>query len=140
MKQFKISEKKLRSMIKEGIHKALKETSYDLARNAYEKSIKTNGIGPKTNNLYNHMKDRAHQNVDMDMDVIIVGGDKEGYYKVSDLEDNFEVTGYKEPSKNPIYNDSPLIGLPRLKGLIGPMLDGDKIRYETQEAYDFFSK
>ena len=74
------------------------------------------------------------------MDVLVVGGDKQGRYKVSDLADNFEIRGYVEPSENPIYNDSPLIGLPRLKGLVGPMWDGNKVRYETQEANDFFSK
>jgi hypothetical protein len=149
-KTFRISENKLRHLIKESIHEVLQETSYDLARKAYEKAVDTS-YDPKTlysipekekraKNIFGHLKDRASQNVNMDMDVIVVGGDKEGLYKVKDLANNFEITGYEEPSENPRYNNSPLVGMPHLKGLIGPMLDGNRVRYETQEAYDFFSK
>lgn len=82
----------------------------------------------------------ANQELDNNMEVIVVGGDKEGTYKVGELENYFEIKGYVEPSKNPIFKNSKLIGLPILKGYVGPMgPDGGKIFYETQEAYDFFS-
>ena len=32
-----------------------------------------------------------------------------------------------------------LCGQPIMNGYLGPMLDGDKIRYETQEVYDLLS-
>lgn len=148
--KFRISERKLRKVLKESVCEAIKEISYDLARKSYEKALDAS-VEPKTfkqipdkasraERLYNRLKDMASQNANQDMDVIVVGGDKEGLYKVRDLPNHFEIIGYNEPSQNPRYNDSPLVGMPRLKGFIGPMLDGDRIRYETQEANDFFSK
>lgn len=147
---FRITERKLRSIIKEGLQQAMNETSYDLARRAYQKSLDSAydkktfkpipGNVERSERLFTHLKNKAPQNVDANMDVIVVGGPDEGLYKVKDLADKFEITGYKEPSQNPIYNNSPLVGMPILKGFVGPMLDGDRIRYETQEAYDFFSR
>lgn len=86
------------------------------------------------------MVDRSSQRFDPNMPVIIVGGDKQGRYVAQDIIDNFDIKGYVEPSQNPIYTDSQLIGYPKIKGYIGPMWDGEKIRYESQDAYDFYSK
>ena len=90
--------------------------------------------------MFSHLKDRAPQNFDPNIDVIVVGGDGHGEYKAGDLEQYFEVTGYVEPSPNPLYNDSKLIGAPRIKGYLGPMWDGDRYRYETPEVYDMLSR
>ena len=76
-KAFRISESKLRRMVKEGVHDALNETSYDFARKAYEKGIKASrepntfkpisGKVERAERLYNHLKDRAPQNVNMNV-------------------------------------------------------------------------
>lgn len=76
---------------------------------------------------------------DPNMPVIIVGGELQGDYTAQEIVDNFEIRGYEEQSPNPIYADSPIVGYPKIKGYVGPMWDGDKIRYESQDAYDFFS-
>lgn len=86
------------------------------------------------------MVDRSSQRFDPNMTVIIVGGDKQGRYVAQDIIDNFDIKGYVETSQNPIYTDSQLIGYPKIKGYIGPMWDGEKIRYESQDGYDFYSK
>lgn len=43
----------------------------------------------------------------------------------------------------PFYDVAPrteLCGKPKIDGYLGPMWDGDKIRYETQEVYDLLSR
>ena len=56
-----------------------------------------------------------------------------------DLEKKFNIVGYVEPSENHIYADSKIIGYPKIKGLLGPMWDGDRVRYEDQSTYDALS-
>ena len=73
------------------------------------------------------------------MNVIICFDDGCKYFKAGELEKKFEVTGYVEPSHNHIYANQKMIGYPRLKGLIGPMWDGDRLRYETQAVCDALS-
>ena len=82
---------------------------------------------------------RESKGFDPNMPVIIVGGDLEGHYTAQEIVDNFDIKGYKEQSPNPRYANSPIVGYPIIKGYVGPMWDGDKIRYESQDAYDFFS-
>ncbi len=70
----------------------------------------------------------------------IVGGHLEGLYD----QDTFEkehanlIEGYVTPEQYPHLTPK-LHGYPLLKGLIGPMFNGDNIRYETQEVYDVLS-
>ena len=130
---------KLKTIINEAVKQVLKETSYDLARKAHKSAIQQ-GKYDQAERLHKHMVDRSSQRFDPNMPVIIVGGDKQGRYTAQDIIDNFDIDGYVEPSQNPIYTDSQLIGYPKIKGYIGPMWDGEKIRYESQDAYDFYSK
>lgn len=125
--------------IKRNLRQVLKETSYDLARRAHKSAIQQKKYD-QAKRLHKHMVDKSSQGFDPNMPVIIVGGDKEGRYTAQDIVDNFELNGYVQPSQNPIYTDSQVIGYPKIKGYIGPMDDGGKIRYESQDAYDFFSK
>ena len=117
----------------------LKETSYDLARRAHKSAIQQRKFD-QAERLHKHMVDRSSQRFDPNMPVIIVGGDKQGCYTAQDIVDYFDINGYVEPSQNPLYTDSQVIGYPRIKGYIGPMWDDGKIRYESQDAYDFYSK
>ena len=52
-----------------------------------------------------------------------------------------EVRGYAYLGSNPgIGQRQELHGAPRFKGLVGPMWDGDMIRYETPEMYEILSR
>lgn len=138
----KITESDLRQLVCESVKQVLKEISYDMARRAYQASAEMGDYVNKpkrAESLYSHLKDRAPQNFNPNLDVIVVGGDGEGEYKAGELEQYFDVTGYVEPSPNSRYNNSILIGAPRIKGYIGPMNDGGKLRYETPEVYDMMS-
>lgn len=137
-----LNESQLKKIVAESVKKVLSEISYDLARRAYQGSIDRGDYmnnPDKARNFYSHLKDRASQNFNPDLDVLVCGGPKEGHYKAGDLDKYFEITGYVEPSQNNIYNNSILIGAPRIKGYLGPMNDGGKLRYETQEIYDALS-
>ena len=125
--------------VKRNVRQVLKETSYDLARKAHKAAIDKRKFD-QAERFHKHMVDRSSQRFDPNMPVIIVGGDKQGRYVAQDIIDNFDIKGYVEPSQNPIYTDSQLIGYPKIKGYIGPMWDGGKIRYESQDAYEFYSK
>ena len=134
------------------VKEALNEISYDTAADAYYKSYdrlidrfkKRQKETPKQarqrNNLYNHMNDRVKERIDPNMPVVIVGGDKQGKYTTQDILNDFEITGYKDAPQNGIFKDSKIVGYPIIKGYLGPMWDGDKIRYESPEAYKFFSE
>lgn len=53
----------------------------------------------------------------------------------------FEVRGFEwsgELNNNP-RNRAELQGWPIFSGLLGPMWNGDSVRYETKEAYEIFS-
>ena len=119
----KITESDLRQLVCESVKQVLKEISYDMAKGTES------------------LKDRVPQNFNPDLDVIIVGGEHGGRYKAGNIEQNpnFIVTGYVEPSPNSIYNNSIRIGAPIIKGYIGPMDDGGKLRYETPEVYNMMS-
>lgn len=153
-KVIKLSENELKKIIKESVNMVLSEISADTAKNAYYKAY-DNMIDNKINrspvsdrkmkqvdNLYQHYdrKQSNKNNLDMNMPVVIVGGDKQGRYTVKDLFDKFEIKGHSEPFQNSRYKDAKQIGYPRLAGYLGPMWDGDKLRYETQEAYDMLSQ
>lgn len=138
-KTIRLTENDLKQIISESVKKVLNETSYDLARRAHKSAVQQKKYD-QAERLHKHMVDRSSQRFDPNMPVIIVGGDKQGRYTAQDIIDNFDIDGYVEPSQNPIYTDSQLIGYPKIKGYIGPMWDGEKIRYESQDAYDFYSK
>ena len=138
-KTIRLTENDLKQIISESVKKVLNETSYDLARRAHKSAVQQKKYD-QAERLHKHMVDRSSQRFDPNMPVIIVGGDKQGSYTAQDIIDNFDIDGYVEPSQNPIYTDSQLIGYPKIKGYIGPMWDGEKIRYESQDAYDFYSK
>lgn len=149
-KVIKLTESELRNIIKESVTNILNEVTADTAKNAYYTAYDNMAKNPRSfsdkkrkqmDNLYHHYDKRQsdRDNLDMNMPVIIVGGDKQGRYIVQDLFDNFEITGHVEPFTNSAYKDSKIVGYPRIAGYLGPMWDGDKLRYETQEAYDFFS-
>lgn len=137
-----ITESQLRQIVKESVERALNEISYKTAMKAYQGSIdrgdwKNNP--QKARNFFSHLKDRAPQNFDPNLDVIVVGGEGQGKYKAGELSQYFDIRGYVEPSENNYYNDSILIGAPRLRGYLGPMRDNGRLRYETQEVYDILS-
>lgn len=147
----KLTESDLHKIIKESVNKVLNEISYNKAKDAYYTSydnMVNNIINGKklsdrkrkqVNNLYNHMNDRRTENIDLNMPAFIVGGKYQGHYTIGEILDKFPISGYADAFENSRYKDSKIVGYPRIKGLIGPMWDGDKIRYETQEVYDELS-
>ena len=143
--RIRLTERELRNMISESVKRILNEVSYDTAKNAFKKSYDRAGRGEtdrqrqQRNNLYQHFSDRSSMNFDPNMPVIVVGGDLQGKYTAQEIVDNFETGETKKPSTNGIYADSKTIGYPQLHGYLGPMWDGDRIRYESPDAYNFFS-
>jgi len=138
----RITESQLRQIVKESVKKVLNEISYKTAMRAYQGSIERGdwqNNPQKAKNFLSHLKDRAPQNFDPNLDVIVVGGEGQGKYKAGELSQYFDIRGYVEPSENNYYNDSILIGAPRLRGYLGPMNDNGRLRYETQEVYDILS-
>lgn len=145
----RLNETQLRKIVAESVKKVLNEISYGMARDAFKKAGEefdqdwTKWDDKKKrdryNNLHQHFVERSRENFNPDMDVIICFDNGCKFYKAGELEDKFEVTGYVEPSPNSIYADQKMIGYPRLRGLIGPMWDGDRLRYETQSVYDTLS-
>lgn len=131
------------------ITEAFDEVSLGMARNAFKKAGENfdkdfslyNDPRKRAqfNNLHQHFKDRSRENFNPDMPVLVCFDDHCEDFKAGDLEQRFEVTGYVEPSANPIYADQKMIGYPKLRGFIGPMWDGDRLRYETQKVYDIMS-
>lgn len=131
------------------ITEAFDEISYGMARDAFKKAgenfdkdwslYKDPRKRAQFNNLHQHFTDRSAENFDPNMPVLVCFDDHCENFKAGDLEQYFEVTGYVEPSANPIYADQKMIGYPRLRGFIGPMWDGDRLRYETQKVYDMMS-
>jgi hypothetical protein len=51
----------------------------------------------------------------------------------------FTLTGYTKPSENPRLNFGQRVGMPEFKELCGAMNNGTGLRYETWEAYNFYS-
>ena len=150
----KLNESELIDMIREGVEAVLNEISYDLAKKAYAKNYdklsdaywnkdtdyaEKQRLKKRDASLYRNLKDRANQRMNPDMDAIVCSREGCKRYKAGELEKYFEISGVCEPSENPIYNDGKCVGYPRLRGFVGPMWDGDKIRYETQEVYDALS-
>ncbi len=76
---------------------------------------------------------------DPNMTIRVVGGDLQGEYTYEEFEKIADIRGYVEPSSNPIYSGSKVVGYPRVVGYVGPMWDGDAIRYETQDVYNAMS-
>ena len=148
-RKIRLNEAQLHGIITESVKSVLNEISYDTAKNAFKKSTErltkngwkgTERKKAQMNNLYRNFADRSQQNFEPDMPVVIVGGELQGNYIASEIAAMPQANGFVKPSQNPIYADSHLIGYPILNGYIGPMWDGEKIRYESQEAYDFFSR
>lgn len=69
---------------------------------------------------------------DPDMPVVVVGGDLQGEYTAQEIIDDFE-TG------EAVNSSSRISGYPKLHGYLGPMWDGDRIRYESPDAYNTLS-
>ena len=145
---FGLKESQLKKIVLESTKRALKEISYGMARDAFKKAGEDldngrNWLDKKKmnryNNLHQHFVDRSRENFDPNMDVLICFDDHCEHLKAGELERKFKVNGYVEPSPNHIYANQKMIGYPILKGLIGPMWDGDKLRYETQAVYDALS-
>lgn len=131
------------------ISEAIGEISYAMARDAFKKAGRNFDENPRLyddprkrkqfDNLHQHFADRSAENFDPNMPVKVCFDNGEQMFKAGDLEQYFEVSGFVEPSANPIYADQKIIGYPRLKGFIGPMSDGDKLRYETNNVYKMMS-
>jgi hypothetical protein len=142
----KLTETELKKIINESVKRVLNEVSYNTAKEAFKKAYdrarggETDRQRKQRNNLHQHFVERSGQNFDPNMPVVIVGGDLQGQYTAQEIVDKFDVTGFVEPSPNAIYADSKIIGYPHIKHYIGPMWDGDRIRYESQDAYDLFSR
>lgn len=82
------------------------------------------------------------ESFDPDMDVIVVGGRQAGEYKAGELGRYFELNGTFEPDAYSLerwFKNSPIVGYPKLVGYLGPMWDGNRIRYESQEVYNALS-
>jgi hypothetical protein len=150
-RKVRLTESDLHNIIKESVNSILNEISLDIAKSAYYKAydneLDSLSKGEKVSsrkqtqrkNLYNHLKNKSQENINLQMPVIIVGGEKEGEYTMQDIINNFEVTSYVKPFESSRYKESKIVGYPRIYGYLGPMWDGDKIRYESQEAYDMYS-
>lgn len=57
----------------------------------------------------------------------------------------YKITGYTEDlseirAKGGFTRCAELDNKPEYEGFVGPMLDGDEYRYETQEIYDILSR
>jgi len=148
-KKITLSESDLREMVENSVKKVLNEISYNMSRNAFKALGKKFDENP---NLYNDPKkkrqlstihqgmvDRSAENFDPNMDVLVCFDDHSQMFKAGDLKQYFEITGFLDPSPNPIYADQKIVGYPRLKGFAGPMWDGDKVRYESWKVYDRLS-
>jgi len=107
---------------------------------------KLDGVGPDqiesiVERLRRHEKGKAHGHVKkMKVKYIVVGrGRSQRFGSESALLAKYKKVGTR-PAKiagRPVKKE--LAGQPELEGLIGPMWDGDRVRYETQEAYDAMS-
>lgn len=147
--KIRIAESKLRSIIKESVEEVLNEISFGMARDAFKRagenfdkdlSLYDNPRKrAQFDNLHQHFSDKSRENFNPDMPVLVCLDDRDETYTAGELGDHFEITGYVEPSRNPIYAGQKMIGYPYLKGLIGPMWDGNRLRYETQKVYDLLS-
>lgn len=80
------------------------------------------------------------------MKAIFVGGKYDGkMFDIADLEKLAEFTGkYSQSYELEEAHDIPcprpeLWNRPKISGYVGPMWDGDKLRYETQEVYNALS-
>lgn len=145
----RLNESELRNIIKESVLSILNETSFNKAKDAYYQSY-DNVLkgGPKVSdrkfkqmdNLYGHMNDRRHENIDMEMPVKIVGGKMQGNYIMKDIMEKFPINGYMDAFRNSAYRNSKIVGYPRISGYVGPMWDGDCIRYESPDVYDELSQ
>lgn len=145
----KLNEEQLRKVVAESVKRVLNEISYGVARDAFKKAgenfnkdwslFKNPRKMAQLKNLHQHFVDRSAENFNPEMPVLVCFDDHCENFKAEDLEQYFEVTGFVEPSPNPIYADQRMIGYPKLKGFIGPMWDGNKLRYETQKVYDMLS-
>lgn len=80
-----------------------------------------------------YKKIMVNEAFDPEMPVIIVGGQYQGRYKGSDLLRMFDITRYNDFGRQEIQ------GFPKLPDYLGPMWDGDKVRYESQDVYDTLS-
>lgn len=81
----------------------------------------------------------SNEMIDPNMKVRVCGGDLQGEYTYDEFEKLADIRSYVEPSRNPLYSGSKIVGYPRITGYVGPMWDGDAIRYETQEVYNDLS-
>jgi hypothetical protein len=145
----RLNESQLRKLVAESVKKVLNEISYGMARDAFKKAGEELDNNPdyyldskkmkRFDNLHQHFVDRSRENFDPNMPVLICFDDHCESLTAGELEDKFEVEGYVEPSRNPIYANQKMVGYPYLKGLIGPMWDYDRLRYETQAIYDMMS-
>lgn len=66
-------------------------------------------------------------------------------YEVEELKDHFTVLGYTDDlsalrSQGYCVRRKELDNQPILQGLLGPMWDGNRLRYETPEVYDTLSR
>lgn len=68
----------------------------------------------------------------------VVGGELEGTYDVEDLWKY--ARGKTPPSSDGPMSRAILGNQPKLPGYLGPMWDGDGLRYETQEVYNQLSR
>lgn len=78
------------------------------------------------------------------MKAILVG--ISNYVEVEDVEElTALIVGRTEDlseyrAKGAMCHRAELDNQPELKGFLGPMWDGGRLRYETQEAYDMYSR
>lgn len=72
---------------------------------------------------------------------VTLKGSIEGDLETMDMS-HLEVTGYLKRYyyAGKLIPRKELEGKPIFKGWYGPMWDGDRIRYEDEEAYDFYSR
>lgn len=70
----------------------------------------------------------------------LVGGDLQGEYDLGSFEREHSdlIKGRITPEQYPHLRPD-LHGYPKIAGYLGPMYDGDAVRYETQEVYDILS-
>ena len=149
--RIRLTESQLHKVIKESIQTILNETSYDTSKRAFKKagekllSLPYNDKNAfkkaqkQYNSLHGYFKDKSRENFNPKMPVIICTTNGCFNMLAGDLEKKFNIVGYVEPSENHIYADSKIIGYPKIKGLLGPMWDGDRVRYEDQSTYDALS-
>lgn len=152
-KQIKLNEQQLRGVVEKAVKKVLNELDLHTIKNSYEKAFNqsfddtqgrdfTRKRQRQSDAFYKELNNRNGEVANAsNMPIKVVGGPLQGEYTKDEFEQKFadQITGYAKFNRNPMFLNSPIVGYPKVRGYVGPMHDGGRIRYETQEVYNDMS-